>query len=365
MTRTILRIGIPLVLLLGAVLFYRGRTADPAPGGPSVPTASRGGPAVLPVQTHVAVPRLLEERVTATGTVLAEEAVDVTVESGGKVVAVGFEEGARVARGDVLVRINDAELQAALTRAVHRVELAKVQARRQQQLFDAQGASREALDAALNEQRVLEAEVALIRAQLDKLTVRAPFDGVVGLRQVSEGAYLAPSSRVATLQNLDTLKIEFAIAERHMNRIRPGAEVTFSVAGVPGAFPATVYAIEPKIDLATRTIRLRARAENPDRAILPGAFASVNVALGEIPDALVVPASAIIPGLRDKTLYVIEQGRAQPRTVETGLRLDRDLQIVSGLEPGAVVITSGQLQLRPGLPVEPVATAAPNPERAR
>jgi membrane fusion protein (multidrug efflux system) len=213
---------------------------------------------------------------------------------------------------------------------------------------------------------VLEAEVDLIRAQLDKMQIRAPFDGVVGLRHVSVGTYLNPSARVATLQDLGTLKIEFAIAERHMNRVKSGAEVRFSVAGVPGSFPASVYAIEPRIDLATRTVRLRARAENPNQAILPGAFASVDVALGEIPDALVVPASAIIPGLREKTLYVIEDGRAQARTIETGLRLDREIQIISGLEPNSVVITSGQLQLRPGLAVEPAdegvkTVAAPSP----
>jgi membrane fusion protein (multidrug efflux system) len=353
MSNPLLRIGLPVVILGAAVagyMLYRGKQDATSPVSASG-VRPEAGP--LPVYTFKAEPRLLRERVTATGTILAEEAIDLTAEIAGKVVEVAFEEGGRVSKGDVLVKINDSELQAELARTIHRVELAKLQARRQQQLFDVQGTSREALDAALNEQRVLEAEVELIRAQLDKMQIRAPFDGVVGLRHVSVGAFLNPSARVATLQDLGTLKIEFAVAERHMNRLRTGAEVRFGVAGVPGTFPATVYAIEPRIDLATRTVRLRARAANPDNAILPGAFASVDVALGEIPDALVVPTSAIIPGLREKTLYVIENGRAQPRTVETGLRLDSEIQILSGLEPGSVVITSGQLQLRPGLPVEP------------
>ncbi len=358
MSKPLLRIGLPVVFLgvaLAAFWFYRARQDAPKPVA-TVAARPEAGP--LPVFTHTAKPRLLQERVTATGTILAEEAIDLTAEVAGKVVEVAFEEGGRVSKGDVLLKINDSELQAELTRTIHRVELAKLQARRQQQLFDVQGASREALDAVLNEQRVLEAEVELIRAQLDKMQIRAPFDGVIGLRHVSVGAFLNSSARVATLQDLSTLKIEFSLAERHMNRIRPGAEVRFSVAGVPGSFLATVYAIEPRIDLATRTVRLRARAANPNKAILPGAFASVDVALGDIPDALVVPTSAIIPGLREKTLYVLENGRAQPRTVETGLRLEREIQILSGLEPGSVVITSGQLQLRPGLPVEPAGRDA-------
>jgi len=355
MSHKLLRIGLPLLLLAAAVVAYTWFSGNRQPSGPSptaVPARQAGG--ALPVYTYKATPRLLQERVTATGTVLAEESIEVTVEVAGKVVAVAFEEGSPVSKGDVLIKINDSELQAGLARTVHRIELAKLQARRQQQLFDVQGTSRESLDAALNEQRVLEAEGDLIRAQLDKMQIRAPFDGIVGLRQVSEGGYLTPSSRIATLQDITTIKIEFAIAERHMGRIKPGAEVRFSVAGVPGSFPAKVYAIEPRIDLATRTIRIRARAANPGNTILPGAFASVDVLLGDIENALVVPASAIIPGLREKTLYVIENGQAQPRTVETGLRLDREIQILSGLEPGSVVITSGQLQLRPGLPVEPV-----------
>lgn len=358
MFQKLLRIGIPLVLLIAAVFVYKRFAGNRSPSG-QVPAAAAARPqgSPLPVYTYKATPRLLQERVTATGTVLAEESIEVTVEVAGKVVAVEFEEGSRVSKGDVLITINDSELQAELARTIHRVELAKLQARRQQQLFDVQGASRESLDAALNEQRVLEAEADLIRAQLDKMQIRAPFDGIVGLRQVSEGGYLTPSSRVATLQDITTIKIEFAIAERHMGRIKPGAEVRFSVAGVPGSFPATVYAIEPRIDLATRTIRLRARAANPNNQILPGAFASVDVLLGDIDNALVVPASAIIPGLNEKTLFIIENGRAQPRTVETGLRLDREIQIVSGLEPDSVVITSGQLQLRPGLPVEAVDSA--------
>jgi membrane fusion protein (multidrug efflux system) len=130
-----------------------------------------------------------------------------------------------------------------------------------------------------------------------------------------------------------------------------------SIAGLNQPFAGKVYAIEPRIDSATRTLRLRARADNPGGRALPGGFATVEMGLEEIPRALLVPATALVAGLNEQQVYVIEEGKAQPRKVQIGLRLAREVQIVSGLEPNAVVITSGQLQLRPGVSVEP--TAAP------
>ena len=201
---------------------------------------------------------------------------------------------------------------------------------------------------------MLEAEAALINARLEKTRVRAPFDGRVGLRHISAGTYLTPGARVATLQNLSTLKIEFTVAERHMDRLRTGAAIEVRIAGAADPITASVYAIEPRIDEVTRTIRLRARAANPDGRILPGAFATVRLPLRTIPDAILIPAAAVIPGLNQQTVYVIEDGKAAPRVVQTGIRLDREIQITSGLKAGDVVITSGQLQIRPGAPVRPV-----------
>ncbi len=317
--------------------------------------ASAGGSRdnTLPVYTHTVEAAPLEEVVTATGTVLADEAVQLTSEVAGLVTKVNFDEGTRVSAGDLLFQTNDAELRAELERAKASVSLARIQAERQKKLLNVQGASQEAYDLALNELKVLEADAALIDARLAKTGVKAPFDGRIGLRHISEGAYLSPGSPVATLQKLDTLKIEFSVAERHMDRLRDGAEVEVRVAGVAEPLTATVYAIEPRIDESTRTIRLRARADNPEGRVLPGAFATVRVPLRTIPDALLVPAAAIIPGLNQQTVYVVEDGKAAPRTVQTGVRLDRDVQITSGLKAGDVVITSGQLQVRPGAAVRP------------
>ncbi len=342
---------VALVLLAGAAVFaiFRSQSQRPA-----VARAGEASAAALPVYTARIEPRLLQERVTATGSVAADESVELVSEIAGKVIAMAFDEGARVKRGDVLVKLDDAELAAQFTRAESRVRLARAQAERQNQLVTAGGTSQAEFDAAESEVKVLEAEVELARALLAKTEIRAPFDGVVGLRYVSVGANITPAARIATLQKIDTIKIEFSVAERYLDRIQPKAEVMIAVAGIRERFAGRIYAVEPRIDPATRTLRLRARAENPGGKALPGGFATVEMPLEEIPGALLVPADAIVSGLNEQQVYVLEDGRAQARTVQTGLRLAREVQILAGLEAGAVVITSGQLQLRPGVPVAPV-----------
>ena len=144
-----------------------------------------------------------------------------------------------------------------------------------------------------------------------------------------------------------------------MDRVHAGTPVRFRVAGGASSYAGRVYAIEPSIDLATRTMHLRAEAENTDRRLLPGAYASVEVQLDEIDDALMVPTTALVPGATERVVYVVEDGKAQRRRVETGMRLSREIQIISGLDAGSVVITSGLLQVRPGMAVTPITDAGP------
>jgi membrane fusion protein (multidrug efflux system) len=356
-------LGIALIAAVVVAMIFAGRylsrgQAAKAPARPAAGTAS-----AIPVYTHKVEARPFVEHLVATGSVLAEEAVELTSEIAGKVVALGFEEGSRVSKGDILVKLDDSELRAELARSLSQAELAELQAERQKELLAVRSSSQEAYDVALNEVRVIEAQTALIRARLAKTEIRAPFDGLVGLRSVSVGAYLSPGSRIASVQDITTVKIEFSVAERHMDRLATGNEVKVTVAGSAEPFTGTVYAIEPRIDPTTRTIRLRARAENPGGRIFPGAFATVDLALREIPDAIFVPSAALIPGLNRQTVFVNDAGKAQTRVVETGLRLDRDVQVTKGLNNGDELITSGQLQLRPGMAVS--AVARPSEESAR
>jgi membrane fusion protein (multidrug efflux system) len=237
-------------------------------------------------------------------------------------------------------------------RALHRVELAERAEARQRQLLEDGVISSENYDVALGELNVLRAELDLIDAQLVKTEIRAPFSGIVGLRYVSPGSYLSSQTRIASLSDLDPIKLDFTVPEKYSGLLGVGDEVSFSVDGSQRSFTGTVYAVEPGVDPATRALRLRARCPNPDGALVPGAFANVDLVLRSVEDALTVPSIAVIPELGGKKVFVVEAGVAQPRSVETGIRTETLVQITSGLRTGDLVITSGLLQLQPGLEVE-------------
>jgi len=306
----------------------------------------------LRVRAHRVVPTLLTERLATTGTVRANEEVDIVSEISGKISEIYFEEGSRVAAGELLLKIDDSELVAEQQRSLYRVELAERAEIRQKQLLDDGVISSETYDVALGELNVLRAELQLIEAQLLKTEIRAPFSGVIGLRWVSPGSYLSSQTRIASLNDLDPVKLDFTVPEKYSALMKAGDKISFEVEGFDRTFPGTIYAVEPSINATTRSLRVRARCPNPDGALVPGAFANVDLVLRSVPDALTVPSIAVIPELGGKKVFVYEDGAAQPRTVETGIRSDTAVQITSGLAEGNVVIISGLLQMQPGLEVE-------------
>ncbi|MEM9665299.1 MAG: efflux RND transporter periplasmic adaptor subunit [Bacteroidota bacterium] len=322
----------------------RADTAEAAP-------AARPSDTRLRVNAQIITEEALDDRILATGTLLANEQVDLTAETSGKVTQILFEEGRAVRAGALLVKINDEQLQARYRQAEYRLRLAESRETRQQALLDKGGISQQEYDETLNELNVLRAELELIDAEIRRTEVRAPFDGVVGLRYVSDGAYISPTTRIATLQDLGSIKVEFSIPERYANRVQVGDEIVFRVVGQTDPYTGRVFAYEPTVDPNTRTVRLRARAANPGGVLRPGLFADVELVFETIEDALTVPTIAVIPELGGQKLYVYQNGQAMPRQVETGIRLADRVQIVSGLAPQDTVLTSGIQQLRPGLPV--------------
>lgn len=331
--------------------------AAETPAPPSAGKREGGGKAgsgggALHVSAVTLVPTPLAEKISATGTLRADEGVELQPETNGKIVSISFKEGSAVKRGDLLLKLNDAELQATLQRTLSRRDLAELKERRLAQLAASKSVNQQDYDAAVSELSVQRAEVALVEAQLAKFEIRAPFDGVVGLRFVSEGAFVTPTIRVATLQRLSQLKIDFSVPEKYATRIRTGSPVNFTIDGGAAVFKGEIFAVDPKIDSATRTVLIRALCPNPDGRLLPGAFANVDFTLAEVSDALLVPASAVIPGLSEKNVFIAVQGKAVRRSVQIGVRTETSVQIVSGLAAGDVVITSGQQQLRAGQPVQ-------------
>ncbi len=315
---------------------------------------SAGGKPAAPlkVTTFFVAPSIFEETISATGTVLADEGVELQPETNGKVVSINFKEGAPVKRGDLLLKLNDSDLRANLDRYNYSKKLAEVRFRRYEQLLKQKMVSQDDYDSVLSEMNVQQSFIELYQAQIQKTEIRAPFDGVVGLRYVSVGAFVSASTRIATLQRLDDLKIDFAVPEKYAGRIKVGSQISFRVAGGLQKYAARISALDPRIDSGTRTILVRAISANTDGRLLPGAFTNVSIPLEQINNAILVPAEAVVAGLDEKNVFVIKDGFAERRAVETGARTATQVHIISGLQAGDQVITSGLQQMRAKTAVE-------------
>ena len=350
---TLLRRGLVLLTVLavfGLLLAPKLRPLYSDTADAPEPTSSPE-PEPLAVWVHEVVPGRLAERLTATGTIRANEQVELVSEIAGKVEAIHFEEGQPVAADQLLLEIDASELEAERQRTGYQVELAARREARQRELLDDGVISEQEHDFVANELNVLRAELRRVEAQLVKASIRAPFAGTVGLRQVSVGGYLTPQTAIATLQDLDPVKLDFAIPEKYAGQVRVGREVVFRVAGSTAEHRGEVYAIEPRVDPQTRSLLLRARSSNADGSLLPGIFADVELAVREVEDALTVPSVAVIPELGGKKVFVVEEGEARSRGVETGVRGAERVEVTAGLEAGDRVIVTGIQQLRAGMPV--------------
>ncbi|MBO6536336.1 MAG: efflux RND transporter periplasmic adaptor subunit [Balneolaceae bacterium] len=346
MKRVISIIGIAVVLMIIAYPKVKGYFNNSS-------NASSSGSSNSPLLVDVFVIKAdtLDNKIFTTGTLIPNEEVELSAESPGIIQELYLNEGATVKEGDLLVKINDKDLQAQLTRAEFRLKLAEERERRQEQLLSKGGISQEEYDATLNEVNVLRAEVSLIKAQIEKTEVRAPFSGILGLKYVSDGSYISPTTRIATLQDIDPIKLDFSVPERYAAQVNVGSKITFSVQGIDEELSATVYAKEPRINTETRTLQVRARSENSNGALLPGAFADLELTLDTINGALLVPTVSLVPELQGQKVFLLKNGVVQPQSVETGIRTDRKIQITNGVQAGDTVLTTGLLQVRPGMKV--------------
>ena len=340
---------VALVVVAGLVLpRWLGERGD-ATEAPAVSPAAADRR--IPVRIERVEPSRIEENLAVTGTILANERVEIVSEIAGKVEAVLFEEGTLVGAGEVLVRLDTSTLAAERDRARYRYELTERQEARQRELLDDGLVSQEEYDTTVGELNVLRSELELREAVLEKADIRAPFEGQTGLRAVSPGAFVTPQTRLTTLQVLDPVKIEFAVPESYARAIAPGARVRFAVQGLEKTYEGAVYAAEPAVDPETRSLTVRARSPNPDGALIPGAFAEVELSVRQSPEALSVPSIAVIPELGGKKVFVLEDGKAVSRQVETGIRTQSRVEIVAGLEDGEQVIVSNVARLTAGVEV--------------
>lgn len=314
-----------------------------------VKTSSRKS--TLNVNAVVVEPQTISDEIFINGSLLPDEEVDLSFETSGKIVEINFKEGTFVKKGDLLAKVNDKPLQAQLHRLTSQIKLAEDRVYRQSKLLQKDAVSQEAYEQVKTDLATLNADIELVKANIEQTELRAPFDGVIGLRGVSVGSYASPSVVVAKLAKISPIKVEFAVPERYANDVKVGYNVKFSLTGELNQFNAKVYAKESMIDPTTHTLTVRALYENPKGASLAGRYASVNLEKQRIEDAIIVPSEAIVPEMGVDKLYLYKSGKAQPVSVVTGIRTDGAVQIVDGLKQGDTVIVSGTLQLRTGLPV--------------
>src|SRR6478609_8362754 len=338
-------VGVILLLALPKLNLFSDKKESAAAATPQA--ASK-----LPIEVQVVKSSSLDNKLVVTGSVLANESLELKSEESGKITGLYFQEGKRVKKGELLLKINDEEIRAQLEKEKYNQKLNQDIENRQRKLLEKDAISQEEYDNALNRLNTNTADLKLLEAQLDKRQITAPFDGVIGLRYISDGAYVTPNTVIATLYNISPAKIEFAVPGRYSTQVRPGQKILFTIENDTHDFVGEVYAIEPRIDPTTRTLKIRALAENSKGLLLPGQFVKVGLILSSVSNALLVPTEAVIPDLNNHKVFVIEGGKAKEVKVETGMRTETQLEIVSGIKPGDSLITTGILQLREGMQVE-------------
>lgn len=332
-----------LILIISALLFAGCNQSKSNQSGNSAVK-----PTGTPIEAVIIQPQILHNRIFTTGTLLANEEVELRPEIGGRVTGVFFEEGSRVKKGTVMLKINDSELKANHKRKQIEEKLASDEEQRRKGLLNINGISKEEYERSLNALEVIRAEREIIESQLAKTEIVAPFDGIVGLRQVSEGSYVTSNALIATMQQLDPMKVEFSVPEKHAAQVKDGLTVKVQTSESGRKFDGTIFAVESKIDLSTRTIKARARIANPKQDLIPGSFAKVEINLETIPNAIVIPSGAVIPELTGEKVFLYEGGKAKAVTVTTGIRTEIGTQIVAGVDNNDTLIVTGLLQISNG-----------------
>lgn len=349
MNKTVKRILIAVAVVLVVALLLLPRLGWWPKKNTTVASGIPGG--VLPVTGIVAHYATTHAGIPAMGSLMANEEVDLVAEIVGKVKKIYFKEGSRVKKGDLLLKVDDADLQAQLSSAEFQRKLLEEKLERQRKLLERESISRESFDQLQTDYNVKTAEIELLQVKISRTEIRAPFDGVMGFRYVSEGSYVQPSTKIADIVDNVTLKFEFAIPERYASQNLQGGEVEFRVTGSSHLYRAKVYAVAPLIDVNTRNILLRARFDNRKGDLMPGMFANGRLVVKDRAQYIAVPTEAVVPEMDGKRMWLVKNGRAKSVKVETESRDAANVEVISGIQPLDTVLTGGLMQLREGMKV--------------
>lgn len=331
--------------IAGGIILYRNhsgksRSADGDAG------RSAGKAAPMYVEGIIARKTIIPNEALSSGTLLANEEAEIKSEITGRITAINFSEGQHVKQGQLLVKLYDDDLQAQLQRAQAQCNLLGKTLEREKALLAIQGTSQQGLEVAEAQFAAARADIEIVKANIAKTEIRAPFSGTVGLRTVSIGAVVSPAHVITTLQQTSSLKIDFTLPEKYSSDVKVGSWVEFHTESLPDTLKARIYAIDAKIDPSTRTIRVRARFDNTKGKLAPGAFARVRVPLKQ-QYGIMIPTQAVIPQTRGKTVIVAREGRAVMQPVYTGVRTADRVEVLSGIEEGDTVVIKGMMFVKP------------------
>lgn len=321
-----------------------------APGGGAAAGRNRNMP--MSVEGYVVNTSTVSESIEVPGNVLPFESTELHPEVSGRVVSLNINEGSYVRKGTVLAKLFDGDLQAQLKKLQVQLSIAERTVQRLGELLKIQGVSQQEYDLSTLEANNIRADIDIIRTNIGRTVIRAPFNGRIGLKNISLGAYVTPQSILATIQQVDQLKLEFTVPEKYTSRVHVGQTISFTVEGSSKNLLAKVMATEGSVVAENRSLQIRAVVMGKDPKLIPGAFAKVNLDFGKDENAMLVPTQAVIPGARNKQVIVYKDGKANFTVVTTGVRDSAMVQVIEGVKVGDTIITTGLLAVKPNAPVK-------------
>jgi membrane fusion protein, multidrug efflux system len=335
------------VFLISSCSSDRKKNAQQQQQGRGGPGGAGGRNAPVRADAYIVKTKLLLDNIEIPGTLVSNETTEIHPEVAGRITGIYFKEGSYVNRGALLVKLNDADLQAQKRKLLVQLQVAKQNENRSEQLLKIQGISRQDYEAVALQVNNVNADLAVVETQIEKTNIRAPFSGKLGLRMVSVGAYISPASIISTISQPNQLKLDFTVPERYISQVSYGKNVNFKVDGSDRTYAAKVIATESNITQDTRALQVRAAVQGTVAGLVPGNFATVRLNFEPDANAIVIPSQAIIPQARGKKVYVYNDGKAKFVDVTTGIRDSANVQITEGLKVGDTVLITGLLALKP------------------
>jgi len=349
--KKIVYISLPVlaVIVYGVYALFLSKPAD---AKMDVSATGKGGNSPISARVFVVCGTEFSNGIEAVGTLLANEEVDIVSEISGKVVGVFFEEGKTLVKNQLLVKVEDADLQAQLKRTEYQLKLLSERLERQKVLLGKDAVSREEFDQVQTDYNILLADIELLKTKIAKTEIKAPFGGTIGFRNVSIGSYLQPNTLISRLSDQHSLKVEFSIPERYASTALMGKKILFKTEISDKTYEAEVYAVDAKVDITTRTVTVRGRYNNAKGDLKSGMFVRLTLVTETASNVILIPTEAIVPEMGGKKVWVVSDGKAQSRTVATGFRSNNNIEILSGLQTGDTVMITGLMQVRDGSSVK-------------